>query len=343
MKVVLIGSGMVADTHLAALRDADGITLSGVMGRRLDNSKNFAEKARSVLGYEVRTYENVDQITSDKADFVLLATPPDARSDLIMELTANGFPILMEKPIERSFNAAQEIADICDASGKPNGVFFQNRTRPAARELKRVIEKGLIGDIVFAEIRVPWWRDQGYYDEPGRGTYARDGGGVLINQAIHTLDLALWTMGPWKTVQATLHKTKLHRMEAEDWAGAVFETSSGAVGTLMATTAAFPGSTESISLVGASGSAQMAEGILTVKMNDGRQMQTGETSQSGGGADPMAFSHEWHQKILEDFRDCLANHVTPIADVRSALQAHAVIDAMERSSETGQRIEVERI
>ena len=341
MQAVLIGLGMVADTHLAAIKDAEGVSLLGVMGRSLEKAQAFAQKASTLLGYQVRTFETATQIKGSKrVDFAIVATPPDARLDIVRALAAVRIPILMEKPLERNFAAAREIAEICQRAGKPCGVVFQNRTRKAVLALKKSIDKGLFGDVVMAEIKVPWWRDQGYYDEPGRGTYARDGGGVLINQAIHTLDLALWILGPWKNVQAQLHTTKLHQMEAEDWAGAVFQTQNGAMGTLVATTAFYPGASESIAIVGTEGSAHLEAGVLTIKMNDGRTEIVGAPSASGGGADPMAFTHAWHQNVIEDFCSSLAGGKDPLASVRSALAAHAVIDAMEKSHKTGQRVEV---
>ncbi|MGZ2259520.1 Gfo/Idh/MocA family protein [Roseobacter sp. A03A-229] len=341
MKTVLLGLGMVADTHLAAIRDAEGIDLAGVMGRDPARAQAFAERASAALGYAVPVRTSVVEIADDPAvDFVVIATPPDARQELVETLSAAGKPILMEKPIERTLAAAEAIVAHCAAAGVPLGIVLQHRARAASTKLKQLLDGRALGQVATVEIRVPWWRDQAYYDAPGRGTYARDGGGVMINQAIHTLDLALWLLGPIRAVQAMMRTTPLHTMEAEDWAGALFEMESGACGSLMATTAAYPGEPESIRIQGDKAAAYLASGVLTLTHLDGRVETFGAEASTGGGADPMAFTHAWHQSVLEDFAACLRTGTAPLASGQSALQAHRVIDAMERASRSGQITEI---
>lgn len=343
MKTVLIGLGMVAGNHLAAIRDADGIELGGVMGRDAKRTQTFAEKAAAEIGHQIHIYQSADEIAQDDTiDFVIIATPPDARQDLVRVLSAAGKPILMEKPIERTLAAAEAIVTNCESAGVPLGLVLQHRARAASQKLKQLLDGRALGQIATVEIRVPWWRDQAYYDAPGRGTYARDGGGVMINQAIHTLDLALWLLGPIRQVQAMMRTTPLHQMEAEDWAGALFEFESGACGSLMATTAAYPGEAESLSIQGSEAAAHLASGVLTVTHLDGRVETFGAEASTGGGADPMAFTHAWHQAVLEDFAASLTTDTPPLASGRSGLEAHRVIDAMERASRSGHITEIPR-
>ena len=332
---VLIGLGMVADTHLAAFRDAENVTLRGIMGRDPEKARAYGNHAAETLGQEMTIFQNTDEVAADpEVDFAVIATPPDARRDLITPLVRAGKPILMEKPVERTLQAAQEIVALCDAHNVPLGIVFQHRARAASQALKQALVQGKLGDITNAEIRIPWWRDQAYYDAPGRGSYARDGGGVMISQAIHTLDLALWLLGPFSTLCALMHQTSLHRLEAENWAGALFETSSGCVGTLTATTSAFPGTAETITLQGTKASAHLESGVLTISYLDGRTETHGASATTGGGADPMAFTHAWHQSVIEDFAQAITDKRDPLATGREALMAHAVIDAMERSSKS---------
>jgi len=341
VKAVLIGLGMVADTHLDALKAAQGITLHGVLARNATTTLAFADKAAEKLGHPVKAYEDLSGLADDPdIGFAIVATPPDSRAEIVEALTAAQIPILMEKPLERTLQAAREIVERCSAARIPLGIFFQHRARDVSQKLKKAIEEGVIGDIISAELRIPWWRAQSYYDAPGRGTYSRDGGGVMITQAIHTLDLAIWFLGPFKDIQALMHRTKLHEMEAEDWAGAVFRTKNGAVGHIMATTAAYPGAAESIILNGTKGAAHLEAGTLTIAQIDGGTLTYGKDVSTGGGADPMAFTHAWHQGIIEDFATSIRDKVSPIASGRDALRAHAVIDAMQRSSASGQRVEV---
>ncbi|MDO7616881.1 MAG: Gfo/Idh/MocA family oxidoreductase, partial [Planktomarina temperata] len=208
--------------------------------------------------------------------------------------------------------------------------------------LKRALDAGELGEICTVDLRVPWWRAQSYYDAPGRGTYGRDGGGVMISQAIHTLDLAIWLLGPIRAVQAMMRQTALHHLEAEDWAGALFDMQCGAFGTLLATTAAYPGGAETIALQGTKAAAHVGSGVLEISYLDGRKTRVGAEGATGGGADPMAFTHEWHQSVIEDFAQALRSGGQPLATGQSALAAHAVIDAMQRSSESGQKQQVQQ-
>ncbi|MEQ6202854.1 Gfo/Idh/MocA family oxidoreductase [Sulfitobacter sp. HNIBRBA2951] len=336
MRVALIGLGMVADTHVAAIRDASPqLTLHGVLGRTQDSTQAYAQK------HATRGYASLDDLAGDSdVDFVILATPPDARLPVVQTLAAAGKPILMEKPIERDLATATQIVALCEQAKIPLGVVFQHRVRQASVALKEAIEAGDLGTIATVDLRVPWWRDQRYYDAPRRGTYARDGGGVMISQAIHTLDLAMWLLGPITSVQAMMRKTPLHSMEAEDWAGALFEMQNGAIGTMMATTAAYPGGAETITVQGTRASAHLGSGVLTLSRLDGTTEVFGATTSTGGGADPMAFTHAWHQSVIEDFARAIANSTPSPIPAAEALRTHAVIDAMQTASRTAHREKV---
>ena len=277
---------------------------------------------------------------SDKAvDFAMVTTPPNARMPIIGDLVRAGVPVLMEKPIERTLAAAENIADLLDQSGVLAGVVLQHRARRSSQALKRAVSDGKLGKLVAVEIRVPWGRDQRYYDAPGRGTIARDGGGVMINQAIHTLVLAIWLMGPVRSVTALLTTTELHEMEGEDWAGCILEFEGGAVATLTATTSFFPDGAESVRLQDTLVHALLEGGVLTISYLDGGTEVIGKASDgTGGGVNPMAFTHVWHQRVIEDFAECLKVGRAPLCSVRDGRHAHAVIDAMERSSKTRQTV-----
>ncbi len=337
MNIALIGLGMVAATHVLAIKSAAKLHLGGVLGRDLAKTADFAAR------YATRAFASVQEIAQDPAiDFVILATPPNARRDIVQVLAAAGKPILMEKPIERDVQAATELVQICAQAGVPLALMLQHRAREASQALKRALDAGELGEICTVDLRVPWWRAQSYYDAPGRGTYGRDGGGVMISQAIHTLDLAIWLLGPVRSVQAMMRQTALHNLEAEDWAGALFDMQCGAVGTLLATTAAYPGGAETIAVQGTRAAALLGSGVLEISYLDGRRTRVGAEGATGGGADPMAFTHEWHQTVIEDFADALSSGGQPLATGESALEAQAVIDAMQRASESGQKQQVQR-
>ena len=334
MNLAMIGLGMVAATHLNAIKASNkGLTLRGVCSRDAGKAAAFIATHMPDDADHVRIYTSVDEIAADaEIDFVIVATPPNARADIIRKLTAAGKHILLEKPIERDWKAAAEIVSQCEAAGVTLGVVFQHRARDVSQKLHALLSSGDTGPIRVAEIVVPWWRPQSYYDEPGRGTYERDGGGVLISQAIHTMDLALSFTGAVEKVQAMARTSALHRMEAEDFVTAGLEFESGAIGSLTASTAFFPGSAESITLHCEHVSVCLKSGKLDLHWHDGRTETIGEDMASGGGADPMAFTHEWHQGVIEDFAEALRTGRPPLAPGREALLVHRLIDALVLSS-----------
>ena len=342
LRAALIGLGMVAGTHVRAIRDAEGVSLAGVVARDRAKAETFSREHGAA-----RVFRDVAEITADVGvDFAILATPPNARAAIVRVLAEAGKPILMEKPVERTLDAAVDIVATCERAGVPLGIVLQHRARPSALALKRILADNTLGEIAAVEVNVPWWRPQSYYDEPGRGTFARDGGGVLISQAIHAIDLALHlaapTQGPVTRVSAQLATTALHRMEAEDHATVGFRMAGGAVGSIVATTAARPGGTEWIALHGTRGSAMLRGDALTLDMADGtrREIGGGETG-TGGGADPMAFTHDWHRAVIEDFAGVVREGGAPLASGRDALAVHRLIDAATRSSAEGRAVELE--
>lgn len=340
MKVAVIGLGMVAETHFRALADLEpDIMLAGIFARDPVKAAAYAEKITPIMGKTPQVYTDLNAIACDDSlDFVILCTPPNARLDIVRTLAAAGKHILMEKPVERDSTAAAQIVGICADAGITLGIVFQHRMRESSRMLATLLAEGTLGPVALAEIAVPWWRDQSYYDEPGRGTYARDGGGVLISQAIHTLDLALSLLGPVTQVQAMACTSTLHKMEAEDFVTAGLTFQSGAIGSLTASTASFPGGAEKITLHCANASVVLASGQLAIHWRDGRTEVRGAAAGTGGGADPMAFTHAWHQAIIADFAQALETGRKPVASGEDALHVHRLIDAIVASSRNARTV-----
>lgn len=337
LKVALIGVGMVADTHALACRDSEMVQLTGVCARSVGSARRYAEALHSDHGMQVRAFADVAEVAASDADFVILATPPDARLEIVEALAKAGKPILLEKPVERSLSAARTLVQSC-AGRVPLGVLFQHRAANASKIMREKLPE--LGALHAVEITAPWWRDQSYYDAPGRGTYARDGGGVLMTQAIHVLDLALSFTGPVRAVQAFARTSTAHRMEAEDFVSAGLEFANGAIGSLVASTASFPGSPESIKLHGANASAEVSRGELVWHSRDGRAQTFGAVAKTGSGANPMAFSHALHQGIIEDFAAAINHDRPPMVTGEEALNVHALIDALTQSSRAKKQIEL---
>ena len=332
--LAVIGVGMASKPHALALNDLrDQIDVRGVYARSTQAVSTFCDT------YNFPQANDLEALASDPSvEAALLITPPDARADLVSLFAGNDKHILSEKPLERTAAAAQFIVDTCVTANVLLGVVFQHRFRAASEALTKLISQRTLGEIRMVRAEVPWWRDQSYYDEPGRGSYARDGGGVLISQAIHTLDLMLSLTGPVSSVQAICATTPFHQMEAEDFAagGMLFE--SGAVGSIFASTASFPGDTESLTFECDKASVLLKSGVLTVNWRDGRVETFGEEASTGGGADPMAFPYDWHKSLLTDFAQSIKDRRAPRVTGAQAMSVHALISAIVASSHTGQRV-----
>lgn len=333
MKVGLIGLGMVARTYGDALSKAAGLSLDWVYARHADSRARFLE---DWPGLGARAAESVEMIANSDVDFVILSTPPNARTEIVATLASAGKPILMEKPVERTLVGATALVETCEAAAVPLGIVLQHRARPVAGDLHARLEA--LGALRAVEVNVPWWRPQSYYDAPGRGSYARDGGGVLISQAIHTLDLMLTLTGPVAEVQAMTATSGFHSMESEDFVCAGLRFANGAVGQVFATTASFPGRGETITLHCAHGSAHLEAGVLQMDYQDGRRETLGTAASSGAGADPMAFTSDWHRFVIEDFAAALRHGRPPLVTGRAALEVHALIAALERSGKEKQAV-----
>lgn len=326
--IAVIGLGMAATPHANSLLDLHNrVTVKAVYSRTEKTRNEFSEK------YGFHPVSCVPDILNDESiSAVLLLTPPNARQEWIEQLCAHGKHVLMEKPLERTLVDATAIHQRCQAAGIMAGVVFQNRFRDGALRLQQRLQEGALGEIHTVQVCVPWWRDQAYYDEPFRGTYSRDGGGVLISQAIHTIDLMLQLLGPVEEVAAIGGTTTAHTMESEDFVAAGLKFVSGAMGSLHATTSQYPGGLESISLSGAQGSATLIGGELNIVYRNGSTEVVGEASSGGGSADPMAFSHEWHMRLISEFLDALDENREPAVTVLHALQSQQLIEALIEST-----------
>lgn len=333
----VIGAGMGAKPHGLALQSlSDQIKVTGVYRRDREQLARFCQ------AYGLPVADSFEAILADPdTEAVLVLTPPNAREEIIAAAARAGKAVLMEKPVERTRAAAERIVALCDRAGVKHGVIFQHRFRRASKLLAEAIADSRYGALAAVHLVVPWWRpQQGYYDQPGRGTVAQDGGGVLITQAIHSLDLMLSLCGDVRAVTAMTATTRLHRMETEDFAAAGLEFANGAVGALMATTASFPGGQESLTLNFERATATLAGGALTVRTMDGETIIEGEASVGGGGADPMAFPFDWHAAQIAEFADAVRAGRPPLSNGHTALKVHRLIDAMMRSASEGRRVEL---
>ncbi|MDH5246628.1 MAG: Gfo/Idh/MocA family oxidoreductase [Betaproteobacteria bacterium] len=337
-RVAIVGLGMAVTPHAQSLLD-----LSGRVEVAWAYSPTEARRQSFAARFPFPVTGDFAAITGDPTiDTVLVLTPPNTHLSIVRELAAAGKHVLLEKPLEGSLDRAEALVEVCARAGVSLAVVFQHRFRPASLALAARLAAGELGPLANAAVSVRWWRPQTYYDEPGRGTLARDGGGVLLTQAIHTLDLFLSLTPPLAEVTAFAGTSALHVMETEDSVAAALRFDGGALGALDATTAAYPGFPERIDLVGSKATAVLTPGKLDLHHHDGRRETIGEEAAGGGGADPMAFTHDAHRGVLVEFLDALDAGRAPINSGRVALRVHYLIDALLESSRRRAPVTVRR-
>lgn len=301
-----------------------------------ERRRAFAEKFSFPLA------DDLDSVFADRSvDAVLILTPPNTHLDLVRRAAEAGKHVLLEKPLEVATDRSLEIVRVCRGAGVTLGVVLQHRFRPPAKALRELLAANELGTILGASAAIRVWRPQSYYDQPGRGTKARDGGGVLLTQAIHTLDLLLSLAGPAEEVSAHVATTPIHHMETEDQVSAVVRFRSGAFGTIEATTAAYPGYPERIEILGEKGCATIEGTALRVALQGGRKFETASDESAGGtGADPMAFPHDYHRDLIADFLDAIGTGRAPRITGEEALKVHFLIDALLESGASGRPVAV---
>jgi predicted dehydrogenase len=328
LRVALVGLGMAVRPHAAALRE-----LADTIEVRWAASPSAARTAAFAAEHGWRTTNDVRlAITDASVDAVIILTPPNTHLELARAALEAGKHVLVEKPLEVSLDRARELVDIAERRDRRLGVVLQHRFRPAALRLGDALAAGELGAVEIANCVVPWWRPQSYYDVPGRGTLERDGGGVLLTQAIHSLDLFRALVGGVRIEAAQSATTNLHRMECEDYAAALIRTASGGRGVIQATTAALPGEPERIEIFGDRGAARLIGERLKLSWLDGREEFAGSEGNTGGGADPMAFSHEPHRALLADFAAAVRDAREPLVNGRGALETQHLIQSLLASA-----------
>jgi UDP-N-acetyl-2-amino-2-deoxyglucuronate dehydrogenase len=325
IRVGIVGLGMAVTPHAKSLLDLkDRAQVAYAFSPSAERRRKFAER------FAFAQCDRLETILEDRSiGAVLVLTPPNTHLEIVERCAAAGKHVLLEKPLEVSTAKAEQL--VKKSSRVTLGVVLQHRFRPAAEKLRERLKD--LGQLVSASAAIPNWRPQSYYDQPGRGTRWRDGGGVLLTQAIHTLDLFLSYTGEPAEVKSFFSTTPVHRMETEDLAVAAVQFKNGAIGTVHATTTAYPGFPERIELIGTRGTAVL-EGT-SLKMQVQNEPAFSFSSESGGGgtgADPMAFPHDWHRGVLADFLDAIEGNREPRVSGAEALKVHRFIDRILQSA-----------
>ncbi|MDN5842946.1 MAG: Gfo/Idh/MocA family oxidoreductase [Alcaligenaceae bacterium] len=327
-RIGLIGLGMALGPHLKSLRDlSDRVEIAAAW------TPSPQRRATATRDMGLPVTETLDELLSDPdIESILLLTPPLSHLELITQCAAAGKHVLVEKPLDVSTDRALQAIRIMEDAGLQLGVVFQHRFRPAAVALRQLMRVNKLGRLVSGSASIRWWRTPAYYAEPGRGMMSRDGGGVLLTQAIHTLDLLLDLAGPVRSVAAFTRNSGLRATDTEDIACGAIEFENGAVGSIDATTVSYPGFPERIELACERGTAVISGESLDVYHQDGLHEHTGPSDVHSDIQDPMSFEHGAHRALIQDFLDSTRSNRPPQACGRSALKVQALINAILRSS-----------
>ncbi|MEM0927050.1 MAG: Gfo/Idh/MocA family oxidoreductase, partial [Planctomycetota bacterium] len=291
----IVGCGMIANFHAKAIGDANGAHLVGATSRSASEYESFCET------YGCRSFPSLEAMLSDdEVNAVSICTPSGLHMDPAVEAAKAGKHVIVEKPLEITTERCDKIIQACEDAGVRLTVTFQSRFHQSSRLMKQAIDEGRFGQITMGDAYVKWYRSQEYYDSgQWRGTWSLDGGGALMNQAIHSVDLLLWLMGPVSQVSAMTATMTHERIEVEDVAIANLKFASGALGVIEATTTAFPGSLKRIEIAGSQGSAILEEEDIkfwqfaeeTDRDAQIRDEMANQTESGGGAADPSAINH----------------------------------------------------
>jgi UDP-N-acetyl-2-amino-2-deoxyglucuronate dehydrogenase len=341
VRIGILGAGSISDTHARAAKALPGVEVVAVYG------KNQAKAARLAELYGGTAFDSLDRFLDHQPmDIVAIGSPSALHASEGMAAAERGLHVLVEKPLDISTRRADALIEAADRAGVKLGVFFQDRLKPDVVRMKKMVDEGLLGTPILASGRVKWYRPTEYYgDSRWRGTHALDGGGALINQAIHTVDLLLHLCGPIVGVDARL-ATRLHAIEVEDTAVATLEFASGALGVFEASTAVYPGYPRRVELTGSQGTLVLEHDSLVTADLKGATREPPDVERQAPAAAQNAASATVsdatpHRRVLEDFIRAVQRGDAPVCDGREGRRSIAVVEAIYASARSGGRVTIE--
>jgi predicted dehydrogenase len=335
---------MISHFHARAIADVPGAKLVGCF----DRVPAAAERLAATAG--CKAYASLPAMLADPAIHVVtVATPSGAHWEPAVAAARAGKHVIVEKPLEITLRRCDQIIDACHKAGVVLSTIFPSRFHDSSVQLKQAVRQGRFGRLTVGDAYVKWYRTQQYYDSGAwRGTWALDGGGALMNQAIHSVDLLTWLMGPVAEVRALTGLLAHQRIAVEDVAVAAVRFANGALGVIEASTAIYPGYLKRIELHGTAGSAVMEEEDI-VKWDFAkkrpqdeaiRQRMAQKRSGGGGAADPAAIGHHGHARQFRDALRAIKKGTSPLVDGPEGRRSVEIILAIYKSAETGRAVEI---
>jgi UDP-N-acetyl-2-amino-2-deoxyglucuronate dehydrogenase len=340
----IIGCGMIANFHARAIRDIDGAQLVACYNPTPTKAEKLAAE------YGCTAYTDLDKMLAHPGlDIVTIGSPSGSHMEPCLAAAAAGKHVIVEKPLDVTLARCDKMIAACDQAGVKLATIFPSRYHASSKLMKQAVEAGRFGTLALGDAYVKWFRTQQYYDSGAwRGTWKLDGGGALMNQAIHSVDLLLWLMGPVAEVSAHTAMLAHQRIEVEDVAVASLRFVSGALGVIEATTAGFPGSLKKIEITGSTGTAILEEEDIikwefaqTTDEDDRiRTEMLGKTKTGGGAADPAAIGHQAHAALFRDVLQAIQGDRSLSIDGREGRRSVELILAIYESAKTGNKIKL---
>ncbi len=340
----IVGTGMISRFHAKAIAEVRGAKLIACCDMSAERAEQFGKEVGCT------PYSDMKKMLADPAvDVVTIATPSGAHMEPAVEAARAGKHVIVEKPLEITLKRCDRIIRECEKSGVKLATIFPSRFHDSSIQMRKAIDQGRFGRLTLGDAYVKWFRTQEYYDSGAwRGTWKLDGGGALMNQAVHTVDLLSWLMGPVEEIQAQTATLAHKRIEVEDVAIATLRFKSGALGVIEATTAAYPGYLKRIELHGSEGTAILEEEDLKAwdfakkGRGDAAILKAMKKTKSGGGgaADPSAIGHHGHTLQFRDFVKAIKTDGTPAVDGHEGRKPIEIILAIYKSAQTGKLVKL---
>ncbi len=338
----IIGAGLISHIHATAINAIPNAKIEGVYNINIEKADAFANK------YGCKSYHQLGEMLKDPTiDIVCICTPSGAHLEPALQAIAAGKHCMIEKPLEVTLERCDAIIDAAKKAGVMVAVVFPSRFYEASMQMKRAIEENRFGELVLGDAYVKWYRSEAYYKTAAwRGTWQLDGGGALMNQGIHSVDLLQWYMGPVVSVQAFTANRQHKGIEVEDTVVAVLKFANGALGNIEASTAIYPGALKKIEIMGTDGTAVMEESSLIKwdfkdpKDIDQKVLESMSDPKSlqGGASNPGDLSFLGHQYQLEDMMRALEKGTAPLIDGVEGRKSVEIVLAIYESAKTGRMV-----
>jgi UDP-N-acetyl-2-amino-2-deoxyglucuronate dehydrogenase len=330
----IVGPGMIGKVHAEAIQALPNARLVAVCGRQATKTQEFAAR------FGATAYTDYEQFLAHPGlQVVNLCTPSGSHAAEGCAAARAGKHVLTEKPIETTLAKADALIAACDEAGVKLGVIFQSRFLPAVQRIKRALEENRLGRLMLGDAIVKWYRAPEYYADSWHGTLALDGGGALINQAIHTVDLLRWLVGPVETAFALKGALRYPQIEAEDTLVASLRFQNGALGVVQAATSAKPGFKRRVEISGERGTIILDGDAISVWAIDGEESAASNDAQlTDGSANPAAISNEGHRLQIADMVQAILENRVPMIDGREGRLSLEVVEALYTSANEGRAV-----